>query len=364
MNQAQIEIQLIALLVSVACAIPGVFLVLRKMAMISDAISHAILPGIVLGFFAVQNISSPLLVVLAALTGIVTVILVELINKTALVKEDTAIGLVFPALFSLGVILISRNAGDVHLDTDAVLTGELAFAPFERLHIGNMDIGPESLWVMAGILVITVVLVLTFYKEIKISTFDAGLAASLGFSPAVIHYSLMTVTSVTTVGAFNAVGAILVVALMIVPAATAYLFTRSLKRMLILSVLAGAFSAIAGYWTAHILDVSISGSIATVLGLLFLVSFVIAPGNGLISSMIRQHHQKLEYLQLTFLTHISNHSNTDPEENKIGHMTGHFNWEKEKAGRILKMALRNRFVELSDDSISLTKTGREYIGQS
>ncbi|MBT4473216.1 MAG: metal ABC transporter permease, partial [Bacteroidetes bacterium] len=120
MSSPQIEIQLIAALVAAACAIPGGFLVLRKMALISDAISHSILPGIVLGFFITQDLSSPLLIVLAAGTGIITVVLVERIQKTGLVKEDTAIGLVFPALFSIGVLLIAKNANDTHLDVDAV----------------------------------------------------------------------------------------------------------------------------------------------------------------------------------------------------------------------------------------------------
>jgi len=145
MSSAQIEIQLIASVVAVACAIPGTFLVLRKMAMISDAISHSILPGIVLGFFITHNLNSPLLIFLAAFTGIITVVLVEYIQKTGLVKEDTAIGLVFPALFSIGVILIAKNANDVHLDVDAVLLGELAFAPFDRLIINGVDVGPKKM---------------------------------------------------------------------------------------------------------------------------------------------------------------------------------------------------------------------------
>ncbi len=181
MSSAQIEIQLIASIVAVACAIPGTFLVLRKMAMISDAISHSILPGIVVGFFITQDLNSPLLILLAALTGIITVVLVEYIQKTGLVKEDTAIGLVFPALFSIGVILIAKNANDVHLDVDAVLLGELAFAPFDRLFISGTDVGPKSLWVVGIILLITITLIITFFKELKVSTFDKGLAASLGF---------------------------------------------------------------------------------------------------------------------------------------------------------------------------------------
>ena len=236
MSSAQLEIQLIASLVAVACAIPGTFLVLRKMAMISDAISHSILPGIVIGFFITQDLNSPLLIFLAAFTGIITVILVEYIQKTGLVKEDTAIGLVFPALFSIGVILIAKNANDVHLDVDAVLLGELAFAPFDRLIVSGIDIGPKSLWIIGSILLTTLVLLFLFFKELKVSTFDKGLAASLGFSPAIIHYGLMSVSSVTTVGAFDAVGAILVVALMIAPAAIAYLLTTDLKKMLLLAI--------------------------------------------------------------------------------------------------------------------------------
>ena len=217
MTQPQIEIQLIAMVVAIACAIPGVFLVLRKMALISDAISHSILPGIVIGFFITQDLNSPLLIALAAVTGVITVVLVEWIQKTGLVKEDTAIGLVFPALFSIGVILIAKNANDVHLDVDAVLLGELAFAPFDRLMMSGMDMGPKSLWIMGVILLVTLLLLLLFYKELKVSTFDVGLSAAMGISPMVMHYGLMSVSSVTVVGAFDAVGAILVVALMITP---------------------------------------------------------------------------------------------------------------------------------------------------
>ena len=159
----------------------------------------------------------------------------EAIQKTGLVKEDTAIGLVFPALFSIGVILIAKNANDVHLDIDAVLLGELAFAPFDRLLISGLDVGPKSLWVMGVILIVTLVLLYLFFKELKVSTFDAGLSSALGISPIIMHYGLMSVSSITVVGAFDAVGAILVVALMIAPAATAYLLTSDLKKMMVLS---------------------------------------------------------------------------------------------------------------------------------
>ncbi|OUR93895.1 zinc ABC transporter permease [Flavobacteriales bacterium 34_180_T64] len=358
MSSAQIEIQLIASLVAIACAIPGTFLVLRKMAMISDAISHSILPGIVIGFFITHDLNSPILILLAALTGIITVILVEYIQKTGLVKEDTAIGLVFPALFSIGVILIAKNANDVHLDVDAVLLGELAFAPFDRLMISGVDVGPKSLWIIGSILLITVSLLFAFFKELKVSTFDKGLAASLGFSPAIIHYGLMSVSSITTVGAFDAVGAILVVALMIAPAATAYLLTTDLKKMLGLAIGFGMFSAIAGYWVAHWLDASIAGSITTVLGLLFFLVYLFAPSKGVIAVLYKEKQQRIEVSLLTFLLHLKNHN--EEVERHVNHLNEHINWQKVRSKTVLELALKNNMIIINDSIVSLTEKGDEF----
>lgn len=358
MTSAQIEIQIIASMVAVACAIPGVFLVLRRMSLISDAISHAILPGIVVGFFITQDLSSPLLIILAALTGVLTVFLVEFIQKTGLVKEDTAIGLIFPALFSIGVILIAQNANDVHLDIDAVLLGELAFAPFDRLEFYGFDVGPKSLWVIGGILTLTVSLLFTFFKELKVSTFDVGLASALGFSPVILHYGLMTVASITTVGAFDAVGAILVVALTIAPAATAYLLTKDLKIMLIYSVAFGVFSAISGYWLAYFLNASIAGSIASVLGVVFLLVFLLAPSTGIISVMYRQQRQKIEVLLLTFLLHLKNHM--EEEERHVKHLGEHINWKKSQAKAVLDLAVKNNMIAITNNIASLTEKGHVF----
>ncbi len=362
MSSAQLEIQLIATLVAIACAIPGTFLVLRKMAMISDAISHAILPGIVVGFFITQDLNSPLLIILAALTGIITVVLVEYIQKTGLVKEDTAIGLVFPAMFSIGVILIAKNANDVHLDVDAVLLGELAFAPFDRLLIGGTDVGPKSLWVVGTILMLTITLLLLFFKELKVSTFDKGLAASLGFSPAIIHYGLMSVASVTTVGAFDAVGAILVVALMIAPAASAYLLTTDLKKMLGLSIGFGIFSAISGYWVAHWLDASIAGSITTVLGLVFLLVYLFAPSKGIIAVLYREKQQRTEVSLLTFLLHLKNHD--EESERHVKHLNEHINWQKVRSKSVLDLAQKNNMILIENSIVSLTKKGDEFTSKA
>jgi manganese/zinc/iron transport system permease protein len=358
MTEPQIEIQLIATIVAIACAIPGVFLVLRKMALISDAISHSILPGIVIGFFITHDLNSPLLILLAAITGILTVVLVEAIQSTGLVKEDTAIGLVFPALFSVGVIMIAKNANDVHLDVDAVLLGELAFAPFDRLLVDGIDLGPKSLWVMGSILVASIVLLFLFFKELKVSTFDAGLSSALGISPLLMHYGLMSVSSVTIVGAFDAVGAILVVALMIAPAAAAYLLTEDLKKMLALSVFFGIAAAISGYWFAHWLDASISGSMTTVLGIIFLLTYLFAPRKGLISVVYRQRQQRTEVSLITFLLHLNNHQ--EKKERHINHLQEHINWQRVRSKTVVDLAKRNNMITIENGVVSLTEKGLEF----
>ncbi|MDT0294436.1 metal ABC transporter permease [Mesonia ostreae] len=362
MTSIQVEIQLIAALVAIACAIPGTFLVLRKMAMISDAISHSILPGIVLGFFITQDLNSPLLILLAALTGVITVVMVEFIQKTGLVKADTAIGLVFPALFSIGVILIAKNANDVHLDIDAVLLGELAFAPFDRLEVGGTDIGAKSLWVIGTILLISITLLILFFKELKLSTFDKGLAATLGFSPIILHYGLMTVSSVTIVGAFDAVGAVLVVALVIAPAATAYLLTNNLKKMLVLACFFGVIAAIGGYWMANLLDASIAGSMTTVLGILFLLVYLFAPRQGVFSVYFRERQQRKEVSLLVFLLHLQNHS--DPKERHVNHLQDHINWQKVQAKTVLDLAKKNNLIEVDHQIASLTPKGEEFTQEA
>ena len=362
MSSAQIEIQLIACIVAIACAIPGTFLVLRKMALISDAISHSILPGLVLGFFITHDLNSPILIFMAALSGVVTVVLVEFIQKTKLVKEDTAIGLVFPVLFSIGVIMIAKNANDVHLDTDAILLGELAFAPFDRFLVDGSDLGPKSLWIIGTILLITIGLLFAFFKELKISTFDAGLATALGFSPIMIHYGLMSVASITIVDSFDAVGAILVVALMIAPAATAYLLTDNLKKMLGLSVVFGVFSAISGYWLAHWLDASISGSMTTVLGIVFLTVYLFAPKRGLISVLYRNKQQQIEVSLLTFLLHLNNHQ--EISERHINHLNEHINWRRVKSKSVLDLALKNNMIVIEKSIISLTDKGKNFTDKA
>jgi manganese/zinc/iron transport system permease protein len=370
----EFAIILIASLTAVACAIPGVFLVLRKMALISDAISHSILPGIVIGYFITEDLASPWLILLAAFSGIITVVLVEAIQKTGLVKEDTAIGLVFPALFSIGVLLIAIYANDVHLDTDAVLVGKLEYAAYDDLIIGGADVhetgathnaadtgiylGPKGIWTTSTVLILTIGLLLLFYKELKLSTFDLGLSSALGFSPVILHYGLMSVASVTTVVAFDAVGAILVVALMIAPAAASYLLTTDLKKMIWLSILFGIMSAVGGYYLAALLNASISGSITTVLGIIFLLVYLFAPSKGLLAVLFRQSRQRTEVSLLTFLLHLNNHDSI--EERRVDHLQEHINWGKVRSKTVLELAQKNNMITINNQIVTLTKKGLSF----
>lgn len=362
MTTLDLEIQLLALVVAVSCALPGVYLVLRRMALLSDAISHSILLGIVLAFFWVHDLNSPVLVLAAAATGVLMVALVEALHRTRRVKEDAAIALVFPALFSLAVLLIARHAGDVHLDVDAVLLGEIAFAPFRRLEVAGMDLGPRSLWLMAGILVLNVLFLLLFFKELKVSTFDAGLAASMGFSPVAIHYAFMGLVSITAVGAFDAVGSILVVALMIAPPAAARLLTDRLPRLLVLSGVLGGVSAVSGYWVARGLDASIAGSMASMAGVVFLLALLLSPERGVVAAAIRRRRQKLDFARLMLAIHLLHHEGGPhaEEENRVGHLPQHFRWSPEFARRVAWRAERDGLViRREPDRLELTPLGRE-----
>ncbi len=362
MTTLDLEIQLLAVVVAVACALPGVFLVLRRVALMSDAISHSILLGIVLAFFVVHDLNHPALILAAAGVGVLTVALTELLHRTRRVKEDAAIALVFPALFSIAVLLIARHAGNVHLDVDAVLLGEIAFAPFRRLEVGGWDLGPRSLWVMGTILLMNLLALALFWKELTLSTFDAGLAATLGFSPVLLHYAFMSLVSVTAVGAFDAVGSILVVALMIAPPAAGWLLTDRLPVLVGLSALLAAFSAVSGYWMATLLDASIAGSMASMAGVTFLMALLFAPERGTVAGVRRRSHQRVEFAGRMLAIHLLHHEGGPrvAVENRVGHLQEHFGWSPDFARRVVRRAERTGWMRKDrDGSLHLTPLGRE-----
>ncbi|MBD7969647.1 metal ABC transporter permease [Paenibacillus gallinarum] len=269
---------LTAILVSSACALLGTFLVLRKMAMVGDAISHAVLPGIAIAFL-ISGRESLWILAGATAFGLIAVFLIQTLQSSGL-SSDASIGIVFTSLFAVGVIMISLNAQNIDLDLDHVLFGEIAYVQWDQLTLGGVDVGPRAVWMLGITLFVILALLTLFYKQFKLCSFDPALAAASGIPVALFHYLLMGMVSMTSVASFDSVGAILVVGMLIVPAATAYLLTDRLGVMLILSVLIGAASSVAGYYTAFLLDASIAGCMVASAGGLFILAFLFSPLHG------------------------------------------------------------------------------------
>jgi manganese/zinc/iron transport system permease protein len=285
---------LTASLFSISCGLLGCFLILRKMAMVGDAISHAVLPGIVFAFFITGSRGSVAMIVGAALFGVFTAFLIEYFHKKARLQADAAIGVTFTWLFALGVILISLYAGQVDLDQDCVLYGEIAYVPIDLwITASGTVLGPKAIYVAALLLLVNIIFIWGGYKQLYLTTFDPAFAASVGMSVALWHYLLMGAVSMTTVAAFDSVGAILVVALLVVPPATAYLITERLDRMLYLTSLIAVLVSTLGYFLAVALDGSIAGAIVTVAGLLFGLVFLFAPPSGVLYRRWKHASQKV-----------------------------------------------------------------------
>jgi manganese/zinc/iron transport system permease protein len=299
----------------------------------------------------------------ATAAAIFTVTVVEALQRTRRVESSEAMGIVFPAMFALGTVLISRYFENVHLDTDAILYGNIEFSAFDRVIMNGRDLGPQSLWVMSILLVINITVLTLLYKELKISTFDPALAQSLGFSPVLVHYLLMLLLSITTVGAFTAVGAILVVALVIVPAATAYLLTEKLLDMMILSAMIGALGAIGGYWMAIWIDGSISGGIVTMLGMLFTLALLFSPSQGLVAQRRLAGRNRERFAIDLLVMHLSTHERTEDEytESSLGHIGAALHWSPEQAMKTIYKAVDRGMVVRANGNVVLTEQGRHYV---
>lgn len=269
-------------LVAVSCGLLGCYLILRKMAMVGDAISHAVLPGIVIAYLLSGTRESVVMLIGAIAIGLFSTFMIEFLHRTARLQTDAAIGVTFTWLFAAGVIMLSLFAGQVDLDQECVLYGEIAYVPLDIMPIVAGLEMPRVTLVMSVVLVIIVTFIILCYKELLLTTFDPHYAAAVGISTLVWHYLLMGLVSLTTVAAFESVGAILVVAFLIAPAATAYLLTHDFKKMLWISALIGIMAAVGGYYLAWWLDGSIAGAMASVCGLFFLLAFLFSPTEGVI----------------------------------------------------------------------------------
>ncbi len=353
-------ILLVGSLVGASCALVGTFLVLRRMALIGDAISHAVLPGIAIAFLMTGSRNPIPMVLGAGVLGVLTVFLVELAHRTRLLKQDASIGVVFPALFSIGVIIISRYAGTVDLDLDCVLHGEIAYSPWDLLYVGEQSIGPQALWVNGSVFLFNLALVLIFYKELKLSTFDSALAASLGFAPVLIHYALMAAVSMTVVAAFESVGAVLVVAMLVVPPAAAWLLTDRLSHMLIASVSLGVLSAVGGYFGARLVDASIAGMMATCAGLLFLAAFLLSPRRGLLARTLRNRRLGQAMSEQLLLLHLGSGERALP----LSEVRRRFTWGTGRLNAVVAGLEERGWLTQSPDGLRLTATGEAALEEA
>ncbi|WP_339230211.1 metal ABC transporter permease [Oceanobacillus sp. FSL K6-2867] len=277
---------LTAALVGLSCGVIGVFLILRKTAMMADAISHTVLLGIVIAFIITREVSGTAMLIGGILAGVFTAFLVQWLHSLS-VQHDASMGIVFTTLFAVGVILIATSAGNAHLDVKHALMGEITFIPFHTITLPFIGSIPAATALLLAVLAVVLFFIIAFYKEWKITSFDPALAASLGIPVILMHYLFMGLVSVTTVASFDAVGAIMVVAMLITPAASAYLWTDRLSLMLLLSGAFGVISAVSGYYIAAWIDTSISGSMAFATGLVFMISFIFSPKHGLIAKRVR-----------------------------------------------------------------------------
>lgn len=351
----------ILMVTSLACAMIGVFLVLRNLAMVSDAISHSVLLGIVLAYFITKDVTSPFLIIGAGIFGILTVFAIDMVMKTRLIREDAAVGIVFPLFFATAVILISKFARNVHIDTDMVLMGEVIFAPLNRIDFFGLDL-PKALVQMSIMLILNLIFIVLFYKELKVTTFDQQFAYLAGFSLPFIYYSLMTLVSITSVAAFDSVGAILVISFLVTPAATAYLLTHELKKLFFLTAVIAMFNSWVGYKLSLIWNVSMSGMIATVAGIVFLLALLFNP-TGMITRLFLRYKRRMQFERELLIMHLGNHIDEEDVEEELGlaSIEVHLNWSAKQLDKHIRYLSEKKLVRMDEDHMiyRLTLRGME-----
>lgn len=284
---------------AMACALLGNFLVLRRLSMMGDAISHAVLPGLAIAFLVTGSRDSIAMLLGAGAVGVLTAVLTQWIHNLGRVEESASMGVVFTSLFAIGLILIVRAADHVDLDPGCVLYGAIESISHDTVGIAGLPV-PRTVVTLTMVFTIDMLFILLFYKELKITSFDPDLATTLGINASVMHYALMTLVAATTVACFESVGSILVIAMMIVPAAAAHLLTDRLWLMILTSQAIALVAAAGGHVSAITVprlfgfeDTNTAGMMAVVAGAIFTVVLFAAPRHGLVSRWL--HRSRLSY---------------------------------------------------------------------
>lgn len=369
-----VQIDLLPLLAgtfaAITCGLLGNFLVLRRLSLMGDAISHSVLPGLVIAFLISGTRSAWPMFLGAALAGIATVVLVELVKKLGRVESGAAMGVVFSALFALGVLLIEQAAArHVDLDPDCVLHGQLEtlfwFPPQDWsafLTVETLTDVPRQVTTLAIMMIAAFVFVGLFFKELRIAAFDPALATTQGFHAGVLHYLLMIFVAAATVASFEAVGSILVIAMLVCPAATARLLTDRLGPQILWSVIIASLSGTLGYYAATALpaafnadSVNAAGMITIVAGGLLTLAVVVAPRHGLVTRIVRRRtlarNVLLEDL-LGVMYRVYETSNTGPTATQLAALL-----PGRRSNQAVRLAEQRGLLARADNTFALTTAG-------
>lgn len=296
--QTQNDLWVIAVgsMTNVACALVGCYLILRRMSLLGDAISHAVLPGLVMALVLSGTLNVFFMFLGALAMGLLTAVLTQTLHRQGNVPEDASMGVVFTSLFALGVILVRRYAHHLDLEPDCVLNGLLEYVAFNLVQIGPWEL-PRAMITIGPVLVVNVLVIGLLWKELLVSSFDPALATTMGFRAAWMHYLLMALVALTTVASFEQVGSILVIAMLIVPGAAAQLLCDRLSRMLAVATAIAVLTAVLGHVAAVAWNTNTAGTMAVVVGLFYLAAVLFSPRYGVVSRLVRNLQATLRILR-------------------------------------------------------------------
>ncbi len=353
-------------LCATACALLGNFLVLRRVSLMGDAISHALLPGIVAAFILTGSRASLPMFIGAACAGVLTAWMTEWLRGRGKVDEGASMGIVFTSLFALGIILLRRYADYVDLDVDCVLNGVLETSVIGDTlsFLGRNDV-PRVVVVLAIVTLINAAVIVGLYKELKISSFDPQLATTMGVNARFMHYLLMSLTALTTVAAFEAVGPILVIAMLIVPAATAYLLTDRLPVMIVLSLMLAIVAAVLGHVGAIVLprlagfndSTTTAGMMATMTGVLFVLVMIASPHHGLLARAYRRRRMAKQIVSEDILA-VMYRADEDGRPITPDLLLAHVTGTGAAIGKAVHRLQRQGLLAIDGHAMRLTDAGR------
>ncbi len=349
---------LVGICCNACCALLGCFLVLRRLAMLGDALSHAVLPGLVLAFIVTAS-TAPLPMFLgAAVFAMLTAGLSRLLTSLGHTTEESGLGIVFTAFFALGILLIQVFAENVHLDRDAVLEGSIEYVTLDTIMLAGLE-WPTSLWVTGLVLLMVLCWLVLFWKEVKTATFDPGYASAIGLHGQKMLAALVILVAVCVVAAFKVVGSVLVVAMLVVPGATAQLLCQNLRNLLITSAVFAVAATVSGYLLARELNTSAAGMMAVMTGLGYLAALLFSPSQGLLfNRWQRREMQKRIHAEdiLGMLYRLQERrgdtavSPASPIWNQFAGVTGH--------EQVLRQLQKSELITQSETGIQLTDLGR------